>query len=71
MAKMAILISALFVNQKNWQIQQNRIFTSNTQIPTEVDNRAGEADVSPHWPLEGLRSGQDPHLGVIASGVTD
>ena len=42
------------------------------QIPcTCVDDGAGEADVAAHWPLECLSSGQDPHLGVIASSVSN
>ena len=69
-AKMAILISAQFYKKKPSKLV-NQILLQEYKTPTEVDDWAGEADVAAHWPLEGLGPGQDPHLGVIPSDVTD
>ena len=38
--------------------------------PTGVDDGAGEADVAANWSLEGLGSGQDPHLALLSSDTS-
>lgn len=73
-AKMAILISAQFYKKKPSKLVnkvEKNTFTRIQNTPTEIDDWAGEGYVAAHWPLESLGSGQNPHLGVITSDVTD